>query len=77
MLKKSKTSVIGSRNKLNRVDYSMAPVINGGPIKFTDKYKYLGGSLDKEMTLSSLLSDTKRSALNKLSSLRKLRYCIN
>ena len=37
----------------------------------------LGVSLDKEMTLSSLLSDTKKSVLNKLSSLRKLRYCIN
>ena len=46
-------------------------------MKLTDKYTYLGVSLDKEMTLTGLLSDTKKSVLNRLSNFRKIRRYVN
>ena len=76
-VKKSKTMIFGSRNKLSRVDYSKVTYIYGSAMKFTDKYTYLGVALDKVMTLSGLLSDTKKSVLNRLSNLRKIRRYIN
>ena len=73
---KSKSLIFGSRNKLGKVDYSKTLHIAGIHLKFVDKYKYLGVNLDKELTLNSLLSDVKKSVLQKLFTLRKLRYYI-
>ena len=73
---KSKSLIFGSRNKLGKVDYGKSLNIAGEHLKFVDKYKYLGVSLDKEMTLNSLLADVKKSVLQKLFTLRKLRYYI-
>ena len=70
---KSNVLLIGSRSKLSKVDYANTLSIDARPLKFVDKYKYLGTSLDKEMTLSNVLADIKKSVLNKLFILRKLR----
>ena len=75
-IKKSKNLLLGSRNKLTRVDYTKTLNISGNVLNFADKYKYLGTTLDKEMTLNGLLVDVKKSVLNKLFTLRKLRKYI-
>ena len=75
-IKKSKTLLIGSRSKLGKVDYTNTLKLSGHVLAFVDKYKYLGTMLDKEMTLNSLLTDVKKSVLNKLFTLRKIRRYI-
>ena len=76
-MSKSSSLLFGSRSKLGMIDYTNCVNISGIPLKNVDKYKYLGVTLDKEMSLSSLLTDVKKSVLNKLFNLRKLRYYIN
>ena len=49
-------------------------MLGNKPLKFTDEYKYLGVTLDKEMSLTSFLSDTKKIVFQKLFNLSKLRY---
>ena len=68
--------MFGPCNKLGNVDYNKTLTIAGVHLKFVDKYKYLGVSLDKELTLNNLLMDVKKPVLHKLFSLRKLRYHI-
>ena len=75
-INKSKTLVFGSRNKLGNIDYNNVLHIGGVPLEFTDKYKYLGVTLDKEMTLNCLLSDIKKTVSNRLFNFRKLRRYI-
>ena len=58
------------------MDYYQQILLGDVPLKFTDKYKYLGVTLNKEMNLTSFLSDTKKIVLQKLFNLRKLRYYI-
>ena len=58
--------VFGSRSKLQKVDYKKKILLGTRPLKFTDKYKYLGVTLDSEMTLISFLADTKKTVLQKL-----------
>ena len=76
-IQKSNSLMFGSRSKLGKIDYDNHVQISGIPLKNVSKNKYLGVTLDKEMTLSCLLSDVKKSVLNKLFNLRKLRYYIN
>ena len=68
--------VLDSKSKLNKIDYNHTVNLGTIPLKFTDKYRYLGVSLDTEMNLTGLLSDTKKRVLNKLFNLRKLRHYI-
>ena len=75
-INKSKVLVLGSKSKLNKIDYNHTVNLGAIPLKFTDKYRYLGVSLDAEMNLTGLLSDTKKRVLNKLFNLRKLRHYI-
>ena len=72
-VKKSNTLLIGSRSKLTRVDNTKTLNIGDKTLKFVEKYKYLGTTLDKEMSLAALLTDVIKSVLNKLFILRKLR----
>ena len=72
-ISKSSTLLIGSRSKLSKVDYTNLLNINDHPLIFVDKYKYLGTILDKEMSLTCLVAPVKKSVLNKLFTLRKLR----
>ena len=75
-ISKSKVLLFGSRHKLGKIDFSYKVNLDGLPLEFTNKYKYLGVTLDSELNLSGLLSDTKRAVTNRLFNLRKLRYYI-
>ena len=73
---KSKVLLISSRQKLLNIDCTQCLLLGDDPIAYCNKYKYLGITLDSEMTLTNLLSDTKRIASNRLFNLRKLRRYI-
>ena len=73
---KSKVLLISSRHKLSNIDRTQCLLLGDDPIAYCDKYKYLGITLDSEMTLTNLLSDTKRIVSNRLFNLRKLRRYI-
>ena len=47
------------------MNYEKKILLGTRPLKFTDKYKYLGVTLDSEMTLISFLADTKKTELQK------------
>ena len=53
-IKNSKTLVYGSRNKSGKIHYTNKLYIDGIALDFVDKYKYLGVTLDKEITLNGL-----------------------
>ena len=74
--KKSSLLLIGPRSKLKNVDDQDKILIYGVSLKLVDSYKYLGITIDKEMSLTSLLADIKKSVLSKLFILRKLRCYI-
>ena len=74
---KSKMLIFGSRSKLQKIDYESKISLGNQSLSFTDKYKYLGVTLDNEMNLTSFLACIKRSVLQKLFNLRKLRYYIS
>ena len=74
---KSKTLVFGSRSKLQKIDHGRRLMLGPRPLIFTDKYKYLGVTLDCEMSLTSFLADRKKIVLQKLFNLRKLRYYVD
>ena len=74
---KSKILVIGSQSKLLKIDYNHSISLNHNPLRFATKYKYLGVTLDNEMNLTSFLSDVKKSVLQKLYNLCKLRYYVS
>ena len=57
---KSKVMLLGSRNKLGKIDLSQRLKIGDFCLPFCKKYKYLGVTLDNEMSLTNLLSDTKK-----------------
>ena len=76
-INKSKILVFGTRSKLQKVYYDSKIMLGTRPLTFTDKYKYLGVTLDSEMSLTSFLADTKKTVLQKLFNLRKLRYYVN
>ena len=73
---KSKVLLFGSRNKLGKVDMSNKLILGNSPLIFTTKYKYLGVTLDSEMSLTALLADAKKTVSNRLFNLRKLRQYI-
>ena len=68
--------VYGSRNKLGKIDYTNKLHLGGTALDFVDKYKYLGVTLDKEMTVNGLLGDVKKTVLNQMFNFRKLRRYI-
>ena len=68
---KSNSLMFGSRSKLAKINYENYVKFSGISLKNVNKFKYLGLTLDKEMTLSGLLSDVKKKVLNKLFNLRK------
>ena len=75
-IKKSSSLIIGLRSKLSKIDLQKRICIDGVPLKFVDSYRYLGTIIDREMSLTSLLSNIKKSVLSKLFTLRKLRRYI-
>ena len=69
--------IFRSRSKLGKIDYKNCITISNTSLKNVSKFKYLGVTRDKQMTLSGLLPDVKKKVLNKLFNLRKLCYNIN
>ena len=69
---KSKTLLIGSLAKIRNVDLSKTLHISHVSLEFVDRYKYLGITLDKYMSLSPLVADVKRKVNGSLFKLRKL-----
>ena len=74
---KSKSLVIGSYQKLLSVDYTTKFSLNGQTLDFTDTYNYLGLYIDKNMSLTPLLSNLKARVVNRIYSLVKIRNFIN
>ena len=70
---KSNVLLFGSRQKLGKIDLTRQLLLGNVALAYCKKYKYLGITLDSELTLTSLLSDTKKSAANRLFNLRKLK----
>ena len=75
-VKKSKSLLIGSYQKMGNIDLSEKFVLDGKPLEFVQTYNYLGINLDKGMTLSSLLTKLKSRIVNKIYSLVKIRNMI-
>ena len=73
---KSKVLLFGSRQKLGKINFSQNLLMGNSTLDYCIKYKYLGVTLDREMNLTALLSDTKRIVTNRLFNLRKLRHYI-
>ena len=73
---KSNVLLFGSRQKLSKLDYRTNLFIGTDVLSYCDSYKYLGVTLDSEMTFSTLLAETKKSVKNWLFNLRKLRHYI-
>ena len=73
---KSKSILFASISKLNLVDYSKRLYIANTCLDFVNKYKYLGITLDKHMSLTDLVSDVKKKVIGHLFKLRKLRKFI-
>ena len=76
IVSRSRILLFGSHTKLGKVDYSANLSLGNSTLNYCNKYKYLGVTLDREMTRTSLLTDTKRSVTNRLFNLRKLRHYI-
>ena len=76
-IKKCKTLLIGSYQKINMVDFTEKFSIDGQELEFVRMYNYLGISLDTNMSLTPLLSKLKSRIVNKIYSLVKIRNMIN
>ena len=57
---KSKTLLFGSVYKLKNVDYNRTLLISDIDLSFVEHYKYLGITLDQNMSLTNLVSDVKK-----------------
>ena len=75
---KSKCLVIGSRQKLSRIDYKYNHKLDVRNIslEYVKKFLYLGIYLDCEMSLSPLISHVKKIVSTKISTLFKIRKYI-
>ena len=73
---KSKVLLFGSRHKLSNVDFTQCLMLDDVHLNYCHIYTYLGITLDSELTLSNLYSETKKLASNRLFNLRKLRRYI-
>ena len=76
-ISKSKSLLIGSYHRLTAIDYTTKFTMNGLELDYTDTYNYLGIHIDKNMTLTPLLSKLKTRVINKIYSLVKIRNMIN
>ena len=73
---KSQVLLFGSRYKLGTVDFPIQLSLGNSNLNYCNEYRYLGVTLDSEMSLTSLLADTRKSVSNRLFNLRKLRHYI-
>ena len=73
---KSRCLVIGSRQKLSRIDYNHKLNVRNISLEYVKKFLYLGIYLDCEMSLSPLVSHVKKIVSTKISTLFKIRNYI-
>ena len=65
--------VFGHKRQTNRIQGPLEVNINGGPIKRVKKVKYLGITVDENLTWNEQYKNLKGKIKNALSSLRKLK----
>ena len=73
---KTKALILGSGFKTKDLNLGTEFKLNGEKLNFTDTYNYLGILLDKNMTLTPLLSRVKTLVSNKIYTLVKIRNLI-
>ena len=73
---KSKCLIIGSRNKLSKIDYDLKLNVRNTTLDFVKKFLYLGVYLDAEMTLQPLVSHVKKITSCKIKTFSRIRRCI-
>ena len=73
---KSKCLIIGSRQKLGRIDYNRKISVRNVSLEYVKKFCYLGIYLDCEMSLAPLISHVKKVVSNKTRTLVKIRKYI-
>ena len=67
----SKCLIIGSRHELQIIDYDVKLNVGDILLEYVKKFCYLGNYLDREMTLSSLVSYVKKVVSNKVKPISK------
>ena len=70
---KTEYMVVGHKRQTNRIQGPLEVNINGGPIKRVKKVKYLGITVDENLTWNEQYKNLKGKIKNALSSLRKLK----
>ena len=70
---KTECMVVGHKRQTNRIQGPLEVNINGGPIKRVKKVKYLGITVDENLTWNEQHKNLKGKIKNALSSLRKLK----
>ena len=70
---KTEYMVVGHKRQTNRIQGPLEVNINGGPIKRVKKVKYLGITVDENLTRNEQYKNLKGKIKNALSSLRKLK----
>ena len=74
--RKSKSLIIGSGYKIGNINLNNKLTLNGDTLEFAETYNYLGLILDKNMSLTPLLSKLKKTVVAKIYSLVKIRDMI-
>ena len=71
--KKSQAMIVGSRNKLSKLNVIIPFKINDINMKYVKQYNYLGVVLDAEMSLVPLCKNVEKIVVDKVYMIRKLR----
>ena len=74
---KTQAMIFGPRGKLSRLENITSIKVANISVKFVKQYNYLGITLDPEMILQPLIKNVKKSMINKIFNLRKIRKYIN
>ena len=73
---KSKCLIIGSGNKLSKIDYDLKLNVRNTTLDFVNFFLYLGVYLDAEMTLQPLISHVKKITSCKIKTFSRIRRYI-
>ena len=70
---KSQAMIVGTRNKLSKIENLIPFKINNTSMKYVKQYNYLGVLLDSEMSLIPLCKNVEKIVIDKIYMIRKLR----
>ena len=76
-VQKSKSLVIGSYQTISTVDFNAKFTLNTQQLDFVTTYNYLGMHLDRNMSLTTLLTKLKSRVVNKIYSSVKIHNMMN